>query len=67
MESLDWPGTISRPIVLRFDGNHWNRSVGPETERVPNSGDRQLLENQFFGSNKVHRPRDAFLDHSFEV
>ena len=64
--SLDWLGTVSRPIVLSFDGNHWNRSVGPETEHVPNSGDRQLLENQFFGSNKVHRLRDAFLDHSFE-
>jgi hypothetical protein len=24
------------------------------------------LENPFFGSNKVHRLRDAFLDHSFE-
>jgi hypothetical protein len=24
------------------------------------------LENQFFGSNKVHRLRDAFLDHSCE-
>ena len=64
--SLDWLGTVSRPIVLSFDGNHWNRSVSPETEHVPNSGDRQLLENPFFGSNKVHRLRDAFLDHSFE-
>jgi hypothetical protein len=25
------------------------------------------LENQFFGSDKVHRLRDTFLDHSFEV
>ena len=41
--SLDWLGTDSRPIVLSFDGNHWNRSVGPETEPVPNSGDRRLL------------------------
>jgi hypothetical protein len=65
--SLDWLGTVSRPIVLSFDGNHWNRSVGPETEHVPNSGDRRLLENQFFGSDKVHRLRDTFLDHSFEV
>jgi hypothetical protein len=64
--SLDWLGTVSRPIVLSFDGNHWNRSVGPETEHVPNSGDGRLLENQFFGSNKVHRLREAFLDHSFE-
>jgi hypothetical protein len=24
------------------------------------------LESQFFGSNKVHRLRDAFLDRSFE-
>ena len=64
--SLDWLGTVSGPIVLSFDGNHWNRSVGSETEHVPNSGHRRLLENQFFGSNKVHRLRDAFLDHSFE-
>jgi hypothetical protein len=64
--SLDWIGTVSRPIVLSFDGNHWNRSVGSETEHVPNSGDSRLLENPFFGSNKVYRLRDAFLDHSFE-
>jgi hypothetical protein len=64
--SLDWLGTVSRSIVLSFDGNHWNRSVGTETEHVANSGDRRLLENQFFGSNKVHRLRGAFLDHSCE-
>jgi hypothetical protein len=64
--SLDWLGTVSGPIVLSFGGNHWNRSVGLETEHVPGSDDRRLLENQFFGSNKVHRLRDTFLDHSFE-
>jgi hypothetical protein len=33
--SPDWPGTLSGPIVLRFDGNRWNRSVGLEPEHVP--------------------------------
>jgi hypothetical protein len=65
--SLDWLGTVSGPIVLSFDGNHWNRSVGLETEHVPDSDDRWLLRNQFFGSNKVHRLRDAFLDHFLRV
>jgi hypothetical protein len=65
--SLDWLGTVSGPIILSFDGNHRNRSVGPEIEHVPNSGDRRLLENQFFGSKKVHRLREAFLDHLLRV
>jgi hypothetical protein len=33
--SPDWPGTLSGPIVLSFDGNRWNRSVGLEPEHVP--------------------------------
>jgi hypothetical protein len=33
--SPDWPGTLGGPIVLRFDGNRWNRSVGLEPEHVP--------------------------------
>jgi hypothetical protein len=57
---------VSGSIVLSFDGNHLNSSVGLETEYVPHSDDRRLLESQFFGSNKVHRLRDAFLDRSFE-
>ena len=65
--SLDWLGTDSRPIVLSFDGNHWNRSVGLEPEHVPDSDDRWLLENQFFGRNKVNRLRDGFLDHLLRV
>jgi hypothetical protein len=65
--SLDWLGPVSGPIVLSFDGNHWNRSVGLETEHVPDSDDRWLLENRFFGSNKVHRLRDAILDHLLRV
>ena len=60
---LDWLGTVGGPIVLGFDGNHWNRSLALEPEHVPDSDDRWLLENQFFGSNKLHRLRDAFLDH----
>jgi hypothetical protein len=33
--SPDWPGTLSGSIVLRFDGNRWNHSVGLEPEYVP--------------------------------
>jgi len=33
--SPDWPGTLSGPIVLSFDGNRSNRSVGLEPEHVP--------------------------------
>jgi endonuclease/exonuclease/phosphatase family metal-dependent hydrolase len=60
---VGWLGTLSGPIILGFDGNHWNRSVDLEPEHVPASDDPWLLENLFFGSNRVHRLRDAFLDH----
>jgi hypothetical protein len=33
--SPDRPGTLSGPIILSFDGNRWNRSVGLEPEHVP--------------------------------
>jgi hypothetical protein len=33
--SPDRPGTVGGPIVLGFDGNRWNRSVGLEPEHVP--------------------------------
>jgi hypothetical protein len=33
--SLDWLGTVSRPIVLSFDGNHWNRSVVQKQSTYP--------------------------------
>jgi hypothetical protein len=49
---VDRLGTVSGPIVLGFDGNHWNRSLALEPEHVPDSKGRFLLENQFFGSNK---------------
>jgi hypothetical protein len=35
--SPDWSGTLSGPIVLSFDGNRWNRSVGLEPEHIPYS------------------------------
>ena len=60
---VGWLGTLSGPIILGFDGNHWNRSVDLEPEHIPASDDPWLLENLFFGSNRVHRLRDAFLDH----
>jgi len=60
---VDWLGTVSGPIVLGFDGNHWNRSLALESEHVPDSKGRWLLEKQFFGSNKLHRLREALLDH----
>ena len=55
-----WEEGIKERIIVLEDEK-------PETEHVPNSGDRRILENQFFGSDKVHRLRDTFLDHSFEV
>ena len=54
---------VGGPIILGFDGNHWNRSLDLEPEYVPASDDPWLLENLFFGSNKLHRLRDAFLDY----
>lgn len=59
----EWLRVVSGPIILGFDGNHWNRSVDLELEYVPASDDPWLLENLFFGSNKLHRLRDAFLDY----
>ena len=60
---IDWLGTAGGPIVLGLDGNHWNRSVDLEPKNVPDTADPWLLENRFFGVNKPHRMRDAFLDH----
>ncbi len=60
---LDWLKGISGATILGFDGNHWNRSTNLEPKPVPDRNDRWLLENQFFGSNEVHKLRDAFLDH----
>lgn len=60
---VDWLGTVGGPAVLGLDGNHWNRSVKLEPGHVPDSDDPWLLENRFFGANKPHKMRDAFLDH----
>lgn len=60
---VNWLATVSGPIVLGFDSNHWSLSVDLEPPHVPNSKDRWLLENQFFGNNALHRLRDAYLDH----
>jgi hypothetical protein len=35
--SPHWLGTLGGPIVLSFDGNRWNRSVGLEPEHIPYS------------------------------
>ncbi len=59
----DWLGTVTGPILLGFDGNHCNLSVDLDPQPVPASDDPWLLENLFFGSNKLHRLRDALLDH----
>ncbi len=60
---VNWINTISGPIVLGFDSNHWSLSVDLEPPHVPSSKDRWLLENQFFGNNALHRLRDVYLDH----
>jgi hypothetical protein len=59
----EWLGTITGPIILGFDGNHWNRSLDLEPNPVPDSNDRWLSENRFFSSNKPPRLRDAFLEY----
>lgn len=60
---IEWLDTTSGPIVLGFDGNHWNLSVDLEPEYIAESDSPWYLENRFFGSNKNHRLRDAFLDY----
>jgi len=60
---VDWLGGSSGPIVLGFDGNHWNRTLDLELKHVPDSADPWLLENRFFAANSLHRMRDAVLDH----
>jgi endonuclease/exonuclease/phosphatase family metal-dependent hydrolase len=60
---IDWLGTVSGPMVLGFDGNHWNFSTDLELPSVPESNDPWFLENQFFGNAPPHRLRDAFLDY----
>ncbi len=60
---LSWLDSVGGPVVLGFDGNHWNLSIALKPSYVPESRSSFFLENQFFGSNKTHRLRDALLDH----
>jgi hypothetical protein len=60
---VEWLAMVNGPIVLGFDGNHWNLSAALEPSSVPESNDPWLLENQFFGDSPPHRLRDAFLDY----
>lgn len=60
---LEWLDKVGGPVILGFDGNHWNLSIDPKPSYVPESRSSFFLENQFFGSNKTHRLRDALLDH----
>ncbi len=60
----DWLNTVGGPVVLGFDGNHWNLSVDLEPPHVsPDNDDPWYPENRFFGSNKTHRLRDALPDY----
>jgi exonuclease III len=60
---VNWLDNISGPTVFGFDSNHWSLSIDLDPPHVPNSKDRWLLENQFFGNNALHRLRDVYLDH----
>jgi endonuclease/exonuclease/phosphatase family metal-dependent hydrolase len=60
---IDWLGNVAGPLILGFDGNHWNRSTSLELEVVMDSNNPWYLENRFFGADPPHRLRDTLIDY----
>ena len=58
-----WMCEVAGPAVIGFDSNHWSITSALDLADVPNSSDRWLFENQFFGRQRLHGFRDALLDH----
>ena len=61
--SVNWLGTLEGPLVLGFDGNHWNPSTSLEPPAGPFKENAWYLEETFYSAKPPHRLRDAFLNY----
>ena len=55
---------LAGPVILGFDGNHWNLRTGLAPRPVPEpGGDPHYVENRFFSDDPQHSLRDAYLEY----
>ena len=60
---IGWINSKRGPIVIGFDGNHWNTSSELDLPNVEYEEQwPYFLENWFFGDEPPHRLRDALID-----
>ena len=61
---IGWINSKRGPIVIGFDGNHWNISSDLDLPSVKYEEQSPFfLENWFFGDEPPHRLRDALIDY----